>query len=49
MQVVLDEAKDAYKEDIVWERPSNSPEEMEQTAEAVGVWLKQRAAATPAQ
>lgn len=40
MQVVLDEAKESYKEEIVHEVSSNSIEELEANVERVEQWCK---------
>uniref|UniRef100_A0A6B2LM34 Adenylate kinase isoenzyme 6 homolog n=1 Tax=Arcella intermedia TaxID=1963864 RepID=A0A6B2LM34_9EUKA len=40
MQVVLDEARDSYREDIVWEVQSNTIEEMEESVNRIADWVK---------
>ena len=41
MQVVLEEARESYAEDIVKEIKSNSIEELEKNVESVATWAKQ--------
>lgn len=41
MQVVLDEAREAYDKSIVHEVPSNNIEQMESNVERVELWVKQ--------
>lgn len=41
MQVVLDEARDSYAEEIVHEVPSNTVDDMENNVERVDDWCKQ--------
>jgi adenylate kinase len=41
MQVVLDEAREAYDEEIVHEVPSNTVEEMESNVERCKLWIEQ--------
>lgn len=43
MQVVLDEARESYSEDIVVELTSNSVEEMESNVLRVQRWIEQNA------
>ncbi|KAK2718899.1 adenylate kinase isoenzyme 6-like [Artemia franciscana] len=38
-QTILEEARESYKEEIVHELPSNSPEEMESNVDRIGLWL----------
>jgi hypothetical protein len=40
MRVVMDEALDSYKENIVWELQSNNLEEMEANAEKISQWVQ---------
>jgi adenylate kinase len=39
MQVVLDEARESYEEDIVQELPSNTVEEMNSNIDRCRVWM----------
>jgi broad-specificity NMP kinase len=39
MQEILSEAMESYKPEIIWERSSNTPEDMEATVEAVSGWM----------
>lgn len=39
MQVVADEARDSYKEDIIWELPSNTLEDMESNVAKIAEWI----------
>lgn len=41
MQVVLEEAKESYKEEIVHELPSNTLDDLEQAEERALAWLEQ--------
>ena len=41
MEVLLQEARDAYDEQIVVELTSNTTEEMESNVERIEAWLKQ--------
>merc|ERR1712226_1536616 len=40
-QTILDEAKESYKQEIVHELPSNTPEEMEDNLEKIIAWIEQ--------
>ena len=40
-QTILDEARESYKQEIVHELPSNTPEQLEQNAEQIHAWIKQ--------
>jgi len=40
-QTVLDEAKESYDESIVFELPSNTPEDMESNVEKMTQWVEQ--------
>ena len=40
-QTLLDEAKEAYDEQIVHELPSNSPDNMEENLERILTWITQ--------
>lgn len=40
MQVLLDEARDAYDEEIVVELQSNNAEDVESNVERIEMWLK---------
>lgn len=41
MEVLLEEARDSYDEEIVVELQSNSTEELESNVERIQAWLKQ--------
>jgi adenylate kinase len=41
MQVILDEAREAYREEIVIELPSNTIEDMESNLARTSAWLRQ--------
>lgn len=41
MEVLSQEARESYDEEIVVELQSNTPEEMETNLERIGAWLKQ--------
>lgn len=41
MQVLLDEAKESYDEDIVVELQSNTSEEMDENVDRIEAWLEQ--------
>ncbi len=41
MQVVLDEARESYKGDIIMELQSDTLEQMEQNSEKIETWVKQ--------
>lgn len=41
MQVLLEEARDAYDEEIIVELTSNTTDEMESNVERIELWLKQ--------
>lgn len=41
MEVLLQEARDSYDEEIVVELTSNTSEEMESNVERIETWLKQ--------
>jgi len=40
-QTILDEARDSYKPEIVYELQSNTPEEMENNIQQIDSWVKQ--------
>ena len=40
-QTILEEAKEAYKEEIVHELPSDTPEQMENNLERIISWIQQ--------
>ncbi|KAI9105308.1 AAA domain-containing protein [Phlyctochytrium arcticum] len=40
MQVVLEEARESYKEGIVWELPSQSIQDMEDNAQKISDWVE---------
>jgi len=40
-QTILDEARDAYKEHVVCELPSNTPDDMEANIERITLWTQQ--------
>ncbi len=40
-QTILDEARDSYKPEIVYELQSNTPEEMENNIQQIESWVKQ--------
>eukprot|EP01117_Protostelium_nocturnum_P003986 TRINITY_DN15256_c0_g1_i1.p1 TRINITY_DN15256_c0_g1~~TRINITY_DN15256_c0_g1_i1.p1 ORF type:complete len:187 (+),score=74.97 TRINITY_DN15256_c0_g1_i1:31-561(+) len=42
MQVVLEEAVDSYKKEIVWELQSDTTEQMEENAQKVINWLEEK-------
>eukprot|EP00274_Cyanoptyche_gloeocystis_P008492 CAMPEP_0196662936 /NCGR_PEP_ID=MMETSP1086-20130531/50904_1 /TAXON_ID=77921 /ORGANISM="Cyanoptyche gloeocystis , Strain SAG4.97" /LENGTH=174 /DNA_ID=CAMNT_0041998569 /DNA_START=56 /DNA_END=580 /DNA_ORIENTATION=+ len=42
MQVVLDQATESYREEIIWELSSNSVEEMERNVERIEEWIRKR-------
>ena len=44
MQVLLEEARESYREEIVLALPSNSVEEMEKNVEKVKEWLRSKGA-----
>ena len=39
MQVVADEARDSYNEDIIWELQSNTLEDMEANLSKIADWI----------
>jgi adenylate kinase len=43
-QTILDEARDSYREEIVHELPSNTPDDMESNISRALEWLKQNGA-----
>jgi len=40
-QVILDETKDSYSAEIVFELPSTTPDEMESNIEKITAWIEQ--------
>lgn len=40
MQVLLDEARDSYAEDIVWELRSDTVEDMDANIDKVAAWIQ---------
>jgi len=40
-QTILDEARTSYKEEIVHELPSNTPEDLEDNLEKIQEWIEQ--------
>ncbi|XP_076465674.1 adenylate kinase isoenzyme 6-like [Babylonia areolata] len=40
-QTILDEARESYKQEIVHELPSNSPEQLEDNVERIQAWILQ--------
>ena len=40
-QTILDEARESYKQEIVHELPSNTPEDMENNIERIVQWKQQ--------
>ncbi len=40
-QTILDEAREAYKADIVHELPSNTPDQMEDNLDKIIAWVEQ--------
>jgi len=42
MQVVLDEARDSYKEELIWELQSDTVEDMESNVEKIIAWVNHK-------
>ena len=40
MQVLLEEAREAYDEEIVVELESNEPEDIESNVDRIGIWIE---------
>ena len=42
MQVVLDEARDSYAPDIVWELPSNTVDQLQANVARIAEWVRRQ-------
>ncbi len=42
MQVVLDEARDSYKDEIIWELRSETVDDMESNVEKIVAWINNK-------
>jgi len=40
MQVILDEARSSYKEDLVWQLKSDTIQEMEENVHKISQWIQ---------